>query len=91
MIGDIPIWTIVIGGILSLVVALKIWAYDTQKRKAREREKEEYRKKWEESEEFRKQEKEKYEWGFKEFLAKRQKEQGQRDTTPNKGKSNDQQ
>lgn len=58
MVGDIPIWTIITGGILALIVSLRIWVYDTQKRKAREREKKEYEKKWEESAEFRKQEKE---------------------------------
>lgn len=44
MIGDIPIVTIIIGGILSLIVAIRIWAYESDKAKKREQEKEEYRK-----------------------------------------------
>lgn len=46
MIGDIPIWSFIITGILLLIVWMKIWAYEDQKKKKREEEKKEYTKRF---------------------------------------------
>ena len=79
MIGDLPIWAIIFGGVMSLIIAIRIWIHEDHKKKREEKEKEEYRKKWEESAEFRKQEKEKYEQGYNEWLATRQRDKNDND------------